>query len=321
MIHNQFYGDNTRWFIGTVINIQDPLQLGRIRVRIFGVHSEYLADIEEGDLPWAQVVVPITEGGTSGIGTNLGIKPATQVYGIFLDGKNSQLPLVLGSIPKYERGIAAKVYEPTIPKEVQHDSLIDARSSVKNLATASQIDKENLVGATNLEKAFNFFISEEGGNFSPAQASGIIGNLWVESGANSNKGDLNPIAQSSPPERSFGIAQWNSASAAGNRYGSLLDFAAKRNMPWYSLYCQLLFIKKELNDKTYFGLSQLKKTKDPTTACKVFADKYERPAYDAVLSSTGSIVSYKYDETGVRRKRHGEDERISISEEVFRKFA
>lgn len=321
MIHNQFYGDSTRWFIGTVINIQDPLQLGRVRVRIFGVHSENVEDIEQGDLPWAQVVVPITEGGTSGIGTNIGIKPAAQVYGIFLDGKNSQMPLILGSIPKYEKSVDGKFYDSTIPKGIQHENLVDARTNIKNRETASQIDEKFLTGTTNLERSFNFFISAEGGGFTPAQTSGIIGNLWVESGANQNNGDLNPNAQSSPPERSFGIAQWNSAPSAGNRYGALLDFAAKRNMPWYSLYCQLLFIKKELNDKSYFGLSQLKRTKTATDACKVFADKYERPAYESILSSTGTVIEYKYDESGARRKRVGEDERISISEECFRKFA
>lgn len=321
MIHNQFYGDTNRWFVGTVINIQDPLQLGRVRVRIFGVHSENNTDIEEGDLPWASVVVPITEGGTSGIGTNIGIKPAAQVYGIFLDGKNSQLPLILGSIPKYERSLDGKIYDSTLPVSIQHENLVDARTEFKNSKNSSQVDESFLTGKTNLEKAFNFFISEEGGNFSTAQASGIIGNLWVESGANNNKGDLNPVAQSSPPERSFGIAQWNSAPAAGNRYGALLDFAAKRNLSWTSLYCQLLFIKKELNDKSYFGLSQLKRSKDPVDACKIFADKYERPAFDEIKNSNGKVIDYHYDESGTRRKRHGEDERISISEEVFRKFA
>ena len=321
MIQNQFYGDTNRWFVGTVINIQDPLQLGRVRVRIFGVHSENTTDIEEGDLPWASVVVPITEGGTSGIGTNIGIKPQAQVYGIFMDGKNSQLPLVLGSIPKYERSLDGRIYDSTIPKEIQHDNLVDARTTVKNTKTSSEIDSSFLTGSTNIEKAFNFLISVEGGGFTPAQASGIIGNLWVESGANNNKGDLNPIAQSSPPERSFGIAQWNSAPSAGNRYGALLDFAAKRNMPWTSLYCQLLFIKKELNDKSYFGLSQLKRAKDPVTACKIFADKYERPAFDEIRNSNGVVIDYRYDESGVRKKRVGEDERITISQEMFRKFS
>jgi hypothetical protein len=95
----KYYGDQTRWFIGDVVDINDPLELGRIRVRIYGVHG---SDIENKDLPWAQVIAPITEGGTTGLGGILGVKPDAQIFGIFLDGENSQLPLIFGSIPKLE---------------------------------------------------------------------------------------------------------------------------------------------------------------------------------------------------------------------------
>lgn len=92
-----FYGDQVRWFIGTVINVKDdPLQLGRAQVRAFGVYD----DIKDADLPWAQIVVPITQGIHEGKGQNLGLLVGTQVFGIFLDGQNSQLPMVIGSIPK-----------------------------------------------------------------------------------------------------------------------------------------------------------------------------------------------------------------------------
>ena len=104
-VNPQFYGDDTRWFVGRVISLSDPLELGRVRVRIFGIHSDNLEDIPEGDLPWAQTIVPVTEGGSSGLGNNLGIREQAQVFGIFLDGKNSQLPIVLGSIPKIENEV------------------------------------------------------------------------------------------------------------------------------------------------------------------------------------------------------------------------
>jgi hypothetical protein len=94
----EFYGDQTRWFLGRVVNIYDPRYLGRIRVKIFGVHDN-IADV---DLPWAQTVVPITQGGTQGYGNNIGIQKGAQVFGVFLDGRSSQMPLVLGSIPRVE---------------------------------------------------------------------------------------------------------------------------------------------------------------------------------------------------------------------------
>lgn len=94
-----YYGDQTRWFLGEVVNVKDdPLKLGRARVRIFGVYDE----IEDDDLPWAQVVVPITHTVHKGSGQCLGLLVGAQVFGIFLDGQNSQLPLIVGSIPKDE---------------------------------------------------------------------------------------------------------------------------------------------------------------------------------------------------------------------------
>ena len=100
--HIDFYGDQTRWFTAEVKSISDPLQVGRIQVRIHGIHSDDTVDIPDENLPYAQVVAPITEGGTNGLGNPLGVQVGAVVFGIFLDGQNSQLPLILGSIPKLE---------------------------------------------------------------------------------------------------------------------------------------------------------------------------------------------------------------------------
>ena len=100
--YKDFYGDQTRWFVGTVVNINDPLELGRVKIRIYGVHSDNKVDIPDIDLPWAQVITPITEGGVRGLGGILGVKQDAQVFGLFLDGPNSQMPLILGSMPKFE---------------------------------------------------------------------------------------------------------------------------------------------------------------------------------------------------------------------------
>jgi hypothetical protein len=293
----EYYGDQSRWFIGIVKDIQDPLELGRVRVRIYGVHPDKTTDAEDDDLPWAQVLVPITEGGSSGIGTNIGIKVQSQVYGIFLDGKDSQLPLVLGSIPKYEKPISTNYLNPSsaVPQELQRR--IDTQNARQlNWESPDNVDSKYLVGSTNIEKAFNFFLTQEGGGFTTAQAAGIIGNFYVESAANQNGGDLNPIAQSAPPERSFGIAQWNSAENVG-RYQALLDFAATKNLPWQSMYCQLLFTIKELNDsKTYYRYNELKRAKTPAEACSIFEDRFENP------------------------RIKGQQERIDVANEIYRKL-
>lgn len=96
-----YYGDQTRWFLGEVVNVaDDPLKIGRVKVKVFGVYDK----IKDEDLPWAQIVVPVTMGvtnnGVQGLGQYLGILVGTQVFGIFLDGPSSQLPLVVGTIPQ-----------------------------------------------------------------------------------------------------------------------------------------------------------------------------------------------------------------------------
>lgn len=92
-----YYGDAVRWFVGSVVDVEnDPLKIGRVKVRAIGVYD----NIKDEDLPWAQVVVPITQGVHEGKGQYLGLLQGTQVFGIFLDGQNSQLPMVIGSVPK-----------------------------------------------------------------------------------------------------------------------------------------------------------------------------------------------------------------------------
>lgn len=297
-----FYGDHVRWFMGRVVSINDPLEMGRVCIRIFGIHDN--PDIIEDDLPWAQVVIPITEGSSSGIGTNVGIKEQAQVYGIFFDGKNSQLPLVIGSITKLEDTIEPQTDDPRGRNQMPTPGL------EKNLRPANEIDEEYLNGETNIEKAYNFLITKEGGNLSPAQAAGVIGNFCVESGANSNGGDLNPVAQA-PGEGSFGIAQWNPAT---QRYSGLLDMSAELNITYTSLYAQLLWTRTELIKFPYLGYGELKQARDPEEATLIFMRKFERPGYER-----------KSDETRVKGsdgvdKRLGQDERIEFANEVYSVF-
>ena len=102
----EYYGDQTRWFLGEVVDVNDPLKLGRVKVRVYGVYDSYDSkdteeySISDDDLPWAQIVVPVTTGVHEGKGQYLGILVGTQVFGMFLDGKSSQLPMVIGTVPK-----------------------------------------------------------------------------------------------------------------------------------------------------------------------------------------------------------------------------
>jgi len=74
-------GDDIFWF-GVVEDRNDPLFIGRVRVRIIGKHSLSLSDIPTEDLPWAHTILPTTSRTISGTGVSpTGIPPGTWVCG------------------------------------------------------------------------------------------------------------------------------------------------------------------------------------------------------------------------------------------------
>ena len=52
---NSFTNGPFVWFIGRVVDVNDPEKDGRVRVKIFGYHPEGSNEISDQDLPWAQV--------------------------------------------------------------------------------------------------------------------------------------------------------------------------------------------------------------------------------------------------------------------------
>ena len=75
----------------------DPLKLGRVRVRVFGVHSESLDDVPTDSLPWAISLMPATSASLSGIGHTVGYVEGSMVFLFFQDGSAKQQPVILGS--------------------------------------------------------------------------------------------------------------------------------------------------------------------------------------------------------------------------------
>ena len=109
-----------KWFIGSVEDISDPLMLGRVRVRCYGIHSDDINEVKTEHLPWATVVQPITSAGNKGRGISpTGAVVGTQVIGFFMDGSTGQYPIVLGSIG----GINNRGPEGTLPDQLLNQRL------------------------------------------------------------------------------------------------------------------------------------------------------------------------------------------------------
>ena len=101
MFDNNFLGKNNFiWFNGVVEDRQDPQKLGRLRVRCVGIHTDNKDELPTSDLPWSQLIHPITSSGISGLGSSPGfIVEGTWVFGYFRDGYAMQEPMVIGTLP------------------------------------------------------------------------------------------------------------------------------------------------------------------------------------------------------------------------------
>mgnify|MGYP001466979373 CR=1 FL=1 len=99
-MQNYFMGqDGFSWFIGVVEDRQDPEKAGRVRVRCLGYHSAKTEDIPMEDLPWASIMMPVTAGGNSGIGTSSHfLLEGTWVVGFFRDPAKQE-PVIMGALP------------------------------------------------------------------------------------------------------------------------------------------------------------------------------------------------------------------------------
>lgn len=97
---DQFIGGSFVWFTGVVEDIKDPYEMGRVRVRCIGFHTDDKNLIKTEDLPWATPLMPVNSASMSGIGFSAtGILQGSWVVGFFRDGPSAQDPIILGTIP------------------------------------------------------------------------------------------------------------------------------------------------------------------------------------------------------------------------------
>lgn len=81
------------WWIGVVESRQDPLKLGRCKVRIAGWHTDDKMSLPTDSLPWSQAMLPLNNANT------YTPKESDMVVGFFLDGENGQQPVMMGVLP------------------------------------------------------------------------------------------------------------------------------------------------------------------------------------------------------------------------------
>lgn len=97
---------NCTWFIGVVEDRDDPLMIGRVRVRCFNVHSFNISEVPTNMLPWAIPLQNIISTALGGVGlAPVGIKLGATVMGVFVDGPDAQIPIIFGTMAGLPGGI------------------------------------------------------------------------------------------------------------------------------------------------------------------------------------------------------------------------
>ena len=124
------------YFYGIVEDRQDPLKIGRVRVRIHGIHTDNKQWIATPDLPWCQVILPTTAAGLSGIGTQHGLIEGCTVFGYYRDGDLKQDPIILGT----SAGIPQKGYKETVTDEQVSRSVERGFNDPRKLTVADYND-------------------------------------------------------------------------------------------------------------------------------------------------------------------------------------
>ena len=230
-ILSEFYGDNTRWFVATVVDASPPYGYeGRVKIRVHGLHTEDTRLIPQNDLPWAQCVLPTTEGGVSGVGRIPQLLPNALVFGFFVDGLNSQTPIVMGSLPHIE--FPSTTQEEQVLEDIGEDPKPnDIFSTVSRAFMPKDVDfRDDDSGNINTrvkesrhKATVRFFLNI---GYSLKQSLAIAGSLSVTSGMRTG---INVQAQ--------GIANWNN-----DRFSKLKEF----NQEFTRFSTQLAFIAYEL---------------------------------------------------------------------------
>jgi hypothetical protein len=245
MNNPEFYGDSTRWFIATVVDGSPPVGLeGSVRIRIHGIHSGNVNDIPQADLPWAQAVIPSTEPGVSGLGGACRLLPGALVFGMFMDGTNSQTPIVIGSLAKNEYPSSVQA----VGRDDPATNFFAYNVRQQRIQAVHPLDLQEIGTTIARQKqssstAVKFFIDN---GYSVEQAAGVAGVIDA----------VSSFDYDSEADGGYGLMRWQLGSS---RHSNLKAFGRSINpdRTWKNFEVQMLFILQELRTSMTAAQSQL----------------------------------------------------------------
>ena len=163
-----------KFYTGFVEDIKDPLKIGRMRVRVKGVHSDSKVQNPTADLPWAAPLHPLTSAAYQGIGFGgCACVIGTQVELYFRDEGQFQQPVIFGTVPGLQAGDEASTIKPGFESDfgrLATNNVID-KTLVKTKTDQVQIVESEPVAFTEPVTPYN---AEYGLNHTTTSKSGHV---------------------------------------------------------------------------------------------------------------------------------------------------
>lgn len=249
--------DRSVFFFGVVEDRNDPLYLGRCKVRIFAVHPEDKTLVTTEQLPWAYPVMPITGNpGFLGMGyAPVGPTVGTHVVGFFADGVERQQPFFFGVIPGSGGHFNYGIPQPKPEDGSDGNSAFGPQGLGQLAAPINGLDKGSkdlTTRAAGFTTVIRTVMSKKYPKVKDFQWCAIAGNLWYESKGfqairEIGTGGKDP-ANVPPPKGTknvgYGWAQWTNT-----RLDSFLDYIKENSYAPDSDEAQLGYLLAELNDE------------------------------------------------------------------------
>jgi hypothetical protein len=130
----EFITQSKTFYKGVIEANDDPLQIGRVRVRVLELHSASIIDVPTNTLPWANIIQPLSFGGfNSGFGISGVPITGTWVW-CFVDLKDTNNIVVIGAISgiNTEKSSNQGFSDPTGTYPVSNTKDINARVRVSD---------------------------------------------------------------------------------------------------------------------------------------------------------------------------------------------
>lgn len=232
------------WF-GVVEDRNDPLFLGRCKVRIAGYHTPDLTLLPTADLPWAYPIQPINSAAMSGIGhAPIGPVEGTWVTGFFRDGDDCQEPIIWGTIGGIPQPQTASPGAPTVPSEGTQDDTTPEQTQAQQDESATTADAQaseaGVIGSLTSDDLQRMFMvlreRESSGNYRVVNPIGYAGAYQFGSDLLAGLGYLRPDAKKvykSTPRTDFALICLQKGLISQSKYNSVPE----QSRYYFNFFC------------------------------------------------------------------------------------